>query len=181
MTDYSKDKFAKDIREQSFPILYNYSTARHERFRSPDSKINAWINKIVLPNKSKYDGMKSYRTCKVVDDGYLNYQDHARYQQDGLQSGQFVEVLVRGLQHLVFLASVTLQSQWPREPHCIRRRGIDTMDGSPLARSWNIFYLKPCGWSFTYDENERQVPDGARHYLDHHVGSRPCMKANPQI
>lgn len=163
LTDYSKDKYAKDIWGQSFP-LFDHCSA-YKLSCGPKSKINAWIKETVLPNKSKYEDMESYGDCKVVDDGHRIYQEHANYQQHGLQSGQFVEILVRGLQHLVSLASVTVQPRWPLEPHCISRRGLGVVGGSPLARSWNIFHLKPCGWSFICNENERQGPDGAMHYL----------------
>lgn len=73
--------------------------------------------------------MGSYGDSEAVDDGLRKYQERANYQQHALQSGQFVEILVTVLQHLVFLTSVTLRPCWPF------RRDIGL--GSPLARSWS--------------------------------------------
>lgn len=121
LTDYSKDDFAKDIWGQSFSDL-------DQRLDGPDADISAWIKENVLPDTYKYVDMESYGDCKPVNDGYRKYHEHANYQQDVLQSGQFVEILVRGLQHLVSLTSVTLQLRWQLNLDYIRR-------GSPLGRS----------------------------------------------
>ena len=107
--------------------------------------------------------MGSYGDCKVVDDGYREYHEHAKYQLDRLRSGQFLEILIKGLQRLVSLTSVTLHSQWPFHENTL---GRDTKSGSPLARSWNPVYPNPCEWSvFRYYANPQGWPDGAVHYL----------------
>ena len=78
---------------------------------------------------------------------------------DGLQSSQFVEILVEGLHHLTSLSSVTLHPNWPwKEKHDCG----DIRSGSPLARSWHIFYPGPHDWVFG---RRQRGPDGARHYL----------------
>ncbi|KAL9062970.1 MAG: hypothetical protein Q9161_009681 [Pseudevernia consocians] len=124
------------------------------------------------------EDLERYKDCDIVDivdDGYQEYQEHANYQQAVLESGQFFEILVRGLQPLVSLASVTLQPHWPWNSSTNSR---DISRGSPLARSWNRFYPDPCGWSFTYGRNGQRGPDGARQCL---IISSALARARKQI
>ena len=148
LTSYSKDEFAIEIRDQ-----LEHSDAR--------------IIETVLANEFGYESVE-----EIIDNGYRKYQDLANYQQDILQSGEFVEILARGLQNLVGLASVTLAPNWPVTHH--RMDG----HGSPLARNWSTFYPSPCGGSFTYDKNGLNHPDGARHYL---IISSALARARKQV
>ena len=163
LSHYPKDKYAQDLWNRTHWQVIAYSRASGEQWLDPDPKINTWINETGLSNLySNYEDIDSFYDNTVISDAYLKYQEHANYQQnvlDGLQSSQFVEILVEGLQHLSSLASVTLQPNWPwkNEDDC-----RDIRSGSPLARSWHIFYPEPRGWGF---DQRLQDPDGARHYL----------------
>lgn len=84
LTSYSKDKFAAEMRSD-----YRF-------------------NETVLANKFGYESVD-----EIIDNGYRKYQYLANYQQDILQSGEFVEILARGLQNLVCLTSVTVAPNWP--------------------------------------------------------------------
>lgn len=174
LADFSKKGYAEELWEQTHEQLYFYSKASDEQWIDPDPTINAWINETVLPNEyAEFKDVDSLYDCKIVNDAYLIYQEHARYQRDvldGFQSSQISEIMVRGLQHLTFLASVTLQPDWPlrRGENC---RSITR--GSPLARSWHTFFPGPRGLGYKgprgagtgYFEDPPQGTDGAEHYL----------------
>ncbi len=145
LTSYSKDKFAAEMRSD-----YRF-------------------NETVLADEFGYESVD-----EIIDNGYRKYKDLANYQQDILQSGEFVEILARGLQNLVCLASVTLAPDWPFNYRRVSKEG----HGSPLARSWSTLYPSPCGWSFNYDKNGRNHLDGARHYL---VISSALARARKQV
>lgn len=174
LSDYPKNKYARNLWERTREQMNAYSKASGKQWLDPDAKINAWINETVLPNaNSRYENIVGFYNSRVVNDAYLKYREHAKYQQivlDGLQSSQLVEILVQGLQHLTSLASVTLHPDWPW------KQKQDCQDGKsrfPLARSWHMFYPRPrrCGY-------RRQTPNGARHYL---IISSALVRAQKRI
>lgn len=166
LTHYSKEEYAEDLWEQTVSVLQSYSVGSGEQWLDPDAEINTWVNETVLPNEdSQFKDIENPYDCRIVNEGYRKYQEHVNYQQDvldGLQSSQLAEILGKGLQHLSSLASVTLQPDWPSKA---KYNCQDIRSGSPLARSWHIFYPGPSPSFYKYYEDQWQGPDGARHYL----------------
>ena len=90
--------------------------------------------------KSSHD---KFRGCKFVKVGFQKYKQHAYKQKELLASGKFVEILVDGLRRLNSLQSITVKSRWERP------RSLDKCStGSPLARSWDTFHLRPTSWDW---------------------------------
>ena len=170
LTDYPRDQYAKAFWAQTLRQLYLYSRASGEEWLDPDAEISAWMNGIksfrrYSDSESEYSNR--YQDSKIVNDGYRKYRKHAKYQESvlyGIQNSQYLEILVRGLQHLSSLASVAVQPNW-LSTNIYHNCLLDNRSGSPLARSWHAFFPGPRDWIVKDDKDQPRGPDGARHYL----------------
>ena len=68
--------------------------------------------------------------------GYWKWMEEARLEQECTDLKTFLKTLVSGLQNLTRLETVKLRGSWPS-------RAKLSGQGSPLARTWNLFYARP--------------------------------------
>ena len=102
-----------------------------------------------LEGEIAWEKCKDYR---FIVSGYQKYQSSAAVQRALFKNGTFLEALVAGLKMLRNLSHVTIRDRWffrqifdDRDPkRLLPRRAV----GSPLARTWSIFYTWPQRWTF---------------------------------
>ena len=140
--------------------------ARQEFSLKDAVAIKDWTYDVARRGLSLEDSVAKWRNHSLINCGYRKYREHSVYQQKALQSGDFVESLVQGLSRLGCLESVTLEGGWP---YSVQTSLCDNHHGTPLARGWHPFHLRPHRWSWEPEAYEfEELPDGMRHYVSHH-------------
>lgn len=133
--DYMRN-LLKEKPPESFFALDNIA------YSYPNRDIEHWIRHTPR-NASSNSKWAKFLNCKFINDGFYKYQDHAYKQKELLASGKFPKILINGLKCLESLRSITVRSRWQELQNL-----DDCHTGSPLARSWNIFHLRPKSWSW---------------------------------
>ena len=154
---------------------------RSQKDLIPDPDINTWLE-LVANADSGFDVRRPSefyrfirRVCKnngFIDCGYQKFHWVANFQRAHLNSGDFFDDLARGLQKLSNLTLVKMDDQ------CLFSEAIlDDPDklflksptGSPMARDWNLFHLRPRPWQWGPQDHltvngASQGTHGSNHY-----------------
>ncbi|CAD6581980.1 MAG: hypothetical protein ASARMPREDX12_000721 [Alectoria sarmentosa] len=162
MPDLTRGSYVRDLWTQTATMF----DMRNFISDSRDSQIKDWTYDVARQEISLKDAVAKWRNRDIINRGYKKYREHSFYQQKALQNGDFVESLVQGLSRLVFLESVTLEGGWP---YSVQTSLCETHLGTPLARGWDTFYLRPRRWSWKFEEIDSEEwpnewPTGGRHY-----------------
>ena len=102
---------------------------------------------------------KKWEDAKLITQRYRKYREHARFQQNVILSGDFINGLGQGLARLPSLDIVSMEGGWP---HYVLATLHQHRFGPPLARTWDPFHLYPRAWYC--GPSEEDFPDGACHY-----------------
>lgn len=134
----SKDEHIRELWNQKPWIT---EAEKSSTWISPDTEVNDWVDKVILGNMPAHKATQRFRHTILVQDGYRCYSEHAEYQRAISTSGQYLEILIKGLPKLKALRSVTLEGSWQNMCGFGERP-----KGSFLERHWPRFYCKPQKW-----------------------------------
>lgn len=136
---------------------------------SSDPQLKSWID-AAMADDGKFDLTK----CKdydFINHGYNEYQRYAALQRAHFGNGIFVETLAQGLQKLKNLSRVVMDNRW-RTPRQVsdgsKKMLFKRLNGSPLARKWNVFHGCPPSWSGIPQCEQLTSLRGTTEWADHY-------------
>ena len=155
-------------RQQYVRKLYCQSPYVLESDRPPwktsDPEVNEWVDTVILGRFPMGRAIQKFKNHRFIQQGHENYKKQASFQHAILESGQFMKRLMKGLEKLASLRSVTIEASWHHP-----RNLEDYRTGSYLARHWHRFHCSPEGWQWGkrhYFDNRRDLraPDGSESF-----------------
>ena len=126
--------------------------SKKDRFKSPHSRLNKFVNAIIRASRSRGGLFSKYRNDEYVIEGLQRWKDLAKEEREALEDGRngmYFSDLCSGLHRLSNLQSVIVENDmWSKidmsfYPSNSQHTLSPTLSGSPLARSWIPWHLRP--------------------------------------
>ena len=135
------------------------SLCKKDPFNSPHPRLNKFVNAIIRTERSWHDLSSTYLHDEHVIEGWQLWQDLAKEEREALEHGRngiYLSDLCSGLHRLSNLQSVMIDNDmWTKVgietsdsfyPSYSQHIASPSLSGSPLARSWVPWHLRP-KWS----------------------------------
>ena len=132
------------------------SINENDRFNSPHPRFNEFINAIIRAKRFRRKLLSNYANDEYVMEGWQLWQDLAKQEREALEhgtDGTYFSDLCSGLHQLSNLQSVIINDVMWLKVGMYICKGFDTsgfqyiasptLSGSPLARSWVPWHLRP--------------------------------------
>ena len=129
------------------------SLSRRYPFNSPQPRLNKFVNAITRTERFRGNLFSKYANNEYVIEGWQLWQDLAKEEREALTEGMYFSDLCSGFYRLSNLQSVIIENDmWSKvgmnthanfNPSHSRHTANPTLSGSPLARSWVFWHLRP--------------------------------------
>ena len=154
VTDASQEDYFRRLCGQR--LAMTRSLSEKDRFNSPHPRFNEFINAIIRAKRFREHLLSKYANDEYVMEGWQVWQDLAKEEREALEHGTdgiYFSDLCYGLHRLSNLQSVIIDDgMWVQfgkyicenlDPSGSQYIPSPSLSGSPLARSWAPWHLRP--------------------------------------